>query len=266
MPEVEVGADDHEARAEQTDEHLVHEVLGRLLAAPLVEPQHAHDVEQPCADEQLELVVERGQQGRRRLGSHDLRRMAVERDADRVEVAGVGELAHELEHLAWPRCTPSYAPIVTTLPSETTGVSSLDAYDPGVDHRLLSSCSCGAGRTGPAALELRLRCGRITASLGQSPPPSGAASTGSTTLGLEPARHAARRPRGGGPVPSTTAYGPSPVISNGASANTRPWATSVATSAPTPTRSMPRIASAGASTCGQRVGCQRVQRGAPRRA
>ena len=59
VPEVEVGADDHEPGAEQADEHLVDEVLGRLLAAALVELEHAHDVEQRRADEQLELVVER---------------------------------------------------------------------------------------------------------------------------------------------------------------------------------------------------------------
>ena len=37
VTEVEVGADHHEPRAEQPDEHLVDEVLGRLLAAALVE-------------------------------------------------------------------------------------------------------------------------------------------------------------------------------------------------------------------------------------
>ena len=59
VAEVEVGADDDEPCAEQADEHLVHEVLGRLLAAALVELEHADDVEQRGADEELELVVER---------------------------------------------------------------------------------------------------------------------------------------------------------------------------------------------------------------
>ena len=73
-PEVEVGADDDEARAGAVDEHLVHEVLGRLTTALLVEVQHEAAVDVPGAREQLELLLEGGEQLRRRLGPHDLRR------------------------------------------------------------------------------------------------------------------------------------------------------------------------------------------------
>ncbi len=45
VPEVEVGADDDEAGTEPPDEHVAHEVLGRLLAAGLVEGEHARRVE-----------------------------------------------------------------------------------------------------------------------------------------------------------------------------------------------------------------------------
>ncbi len=100
VAEVEVGADDDEARAEQAHEHLVDEVLGRLLAATLVELEDADHVEEGGADEELELVVEGRELGRCRLRPHHLRRVAVERDADRVEAASVGQLPDELQHLA----------------------------------------------------------------------------------------------------------------------------------------------------------------------
>ena len=99
VPEVEVGADHDDPGPQQPDEHLAHELLGGLVAALLVEAQHAHDVEQRERFEQLELLVERGQQLRRGLRPHDLGRMPVERDERGVEAAGVGELAHELQHL-----------------------------------------------------------------------------------------------------------------------------------------------------------------------
>ena len=136
MPEVEVGADHDEPGAEQADEHLVDEVLGRLLAASLVELEDAHDVEERRADEQLELVVERREQRGRRLRAHDLRGVTVERHAHRVEAACVGQLAHELQDLAVPEVHAVVgADGDDAALGDDRGVVA-DAYDPGVHHRV----------------------------------------------------------------------------------------------------------------------------------
>src|SRR6185436_9443487 len=78
VPEVEVGADDHELRAETFDEHLPHEVLGRLAAARLVEGEDHGAVEESGLAEELDLLVQRREQLRRTLRPHDLRGMAIE--------------------------------------------------------------------------------------------------------------------------------------------------------------------------------------------
>ena len=100
VPEVEVGADHHEARVQQADEHLVHEVFGALAAAGLVEREHETEVEQTGLVEQLEPVLQRREELRRGAGPHDLRGMAVERDQRRAQATRVGELAHETQHRA----------------------------------------------------------------------------------------------------------------------------------------------------------------------
>src|SRR5262249_50321174 len=105
-PEVEVGADDDELRAGALDECLAREVLGRFAAAGLVEVQDETAVEQAGRGEQLELLVECGEQLRRRLRANDLRGMPVERDAHCFEVASVGELAQELQDLLVPDVHP----------------------------------------------------------------------------------------------------------------------------------------------------------------
>ena len=102
LAEVEVGADDDEAGVRGVGEHLAHEVLGRLLAAGLVEVQHVREVEVAGGVEQLELLLGRGEQAGRRLGPHHLGRVTVEGDAHRGEAAGVGELAHEAQHRVVP--------------------------------------------------------------------------------------------------------------------------------------------------------------------
>ena len=99
VAEVEVGADDDEPGTEPADEHLAHEVLGRLLAPGLVEGEDARRVEVAGRVEQLQLLVERREQLRRRLGAHDLGRVAVEGQAARLVAAGDGELAHDTQHL-----------------------------------------------------------------------------------------------------------------------------------------------------------------------
>jgi hypothetical protein len=62
VAEVEVGPDHDHARPQQADEHLADELLRGLVAALLVEAEHADDVEQADVGEQLELLVERRQQ------------------------------------------------------------------------------------------------------------------------------------------------------------------------------------------------------------
>ena len=66
VAEVEVVADHDEPRAEHAGEHLAHEVFGGLLAARLVEREHEALVDRAGRVEQLELLVERREQLRRR--------------------------------------------------------------------------------------------------------------------------------------------------------------------------------------------------------
>ena len=96
---MEVGADDDEPRARSTlAEQLLDELLRRFLAARLVEREHDAFVDRAGGFEQLELLIERGEQLRRRLGPHDLGRMTVEREHRRAEAARLREIVHEPEH------------------------------------------------------------------------------------------------------------------------------------------------------------------------
>ena len=102
VAEVEVVADHDEARAEHAREHLAHEVFGRLLAARLVEREHEAFVDGAGRVEQLELLVERREQLRRRAGAHDFGRMPVEGEHGRREAACVGEVVHDAQHRLVP--------------------------------------------------------------------------------------------------------------------------------------------------------------------
>src|SRR5262249_39987766 len=62
IAEVEVDADDDESGAETPDEHLTHEVLGRLVAARVVEVQDHRAVEESRLAEELDLLLECGEQ------------------------------------------------------------------------------------------------------------------------------------------------------------------------------------------------------------
>ena len=84
------------------DEQLFDELLGGLLAARRVEREHEAYVDGAGRVEQLELLLEGRQQLRRRVGPHDLGRMAVEGEHGRRQTAGVGELAHEPQHRLVP--------------------------------------------------------------------------------------------------------------------------------------------------------------------
>ena len=104
--EVEVGTDDDEPGTGRSDQHFSHELLGRLPAAGFVEVEDEAHVEEPGGLEQLQLLFRRGDELGRRLRPHDFGRVTVERDADRSEPAGVGELAHEPQDGVVPRMHP----------------------------------------------------------------------------------------------------------------------------------------------------------------
>ena len=98
VPEVEVGSDDDEARVQHTCEQLFDELFGRFLAARVVERQHQTFIDRARGLEQLDLLLQRGQQARCRLGSHDLGRMTVEREHGGAEAARPREVVYQAEH------------------------------------------------------------------------------------------------------------------------------------------------------------------------
>jgi hypothetical protein len=102
VAEVEVGADDHQPRAEALDEHLSDEVLGGLLTARLVEGEDHGAIEISRRAEELDLLLERREQLGRALRPHDLGRVAVEGEADGFQAARVRQLAHEAQHRLVP--------------------------------------------------------------------------------------------------------------------------------------------------------------------
>ena len=98
VPEVEIGADDDQPRAEHTGQHLADEVFGRLLAARLVEREHEAFVDRSRRVEELQLLVEGRQEFRRRRGAHDLGGMTVEREHRGAQLPRVREVVHEPQH------------------------------------------------------------------------------------------------------------------------------------------------------------------------
>jgi hypothetical protein len=107
VAEVEVVADDHGPGAEATDEHLGDELLGRLERAGLVEV-HDERVVDPGGLEQLELLVEVGEQQRGRLGPNHAGRVAIEGDHRGLQVT----LGRELPHLADDLAMAAVHPVV----------------------------------------------------------------------------------------------------------------------------------------------------------
>ena len=117
VAEVEVLADHDQPGRELVDEDLFDEVLGRLLGAALVEGNHQGAVD-AAVGQQLELLFEPGQLLGRRLGAHHRGRMAVEGDHDGGESGRAAARRQRSRRSArWPRWTPSYAPMVTAVPS-----------------------------------------------------------------------------------------------------------------------------------------------------
>src|SRR5262249_26151932 len=73
-------------------------LLRRLLAAGLVEREHQTLVDRARRLEQLELLLECGQQLRRGTRAHDFGRVPVEREHRRREPPRLREIAHETQH------------------------------------------------------------------------------------------------------------------------------------------------------------------------
>ena len=88
--EVEVLADDDDLHGEAVDEHPLDERLRRLLGLDLVEVQH-HGAVEPGRGQQLQALLRRRQQLRRRLRPDDRGRVAVEREDHGVGAFGGGE-------------------------------------------------------------------------------------------------------------------------------------------------------------------------------
>ncbi len=89
VAEVEVLPHHHQPGAQTVGQHLVDELARRLGRPPLVEVDDDGVID-PRRREQLELLVEIGQQPRRGGRTNHLGGMAVERDDGRVEVGGGG--------------------------------------------------------------------------------------------------------------------------------------------------------------------------------
>ena len=78
VPEVEVLADDDTPRVQALDEHLLDEVFRRFGGAALVEREHHRVVDARRLDAR-QALVEIGEEHRSGFGSHDRRRMTIER-------------------------------------------------------------------------------------------------------------------------------------------------------------------------------------------
>ena len=81
VPEVEVLPHHDQARLQLLDQHLLHEVLGRLVRPRLVEGHHHRPVD-AALGQQLELLLQAGQLLGRRLRPHHVGGVAVEGDHD----------------------------------------------------------------------------------------------------------------------------------------------------------------------------------------
>ena len=86
MAEVEVVADDDGGDRQPVDEHPLDELLGLLVRLLLVEVDDDRGID-AGRRQQFESLLGIGEQTRRRLGPHDRRRMAIERDHRRPGIA-----------------------------------------------------------------------------------------------------------------------------------------------------------------------------------
>jgi len=86
VPEVEVLPHHHQPGVERVDQELLHEILGRLVG-PLVVEGHHHRPLDAAVGQQLEFLLEVGQELGGRVGPHHAGRVAVEGHHHRREAA-----------------------------------------------------------------------------------------------------------------------------------------------------------------------------------
>src|SRR5262249_33196666 len=129
--------------AETPDEHLTHEVLGRLVAARVVEVQDHRAVEESRLAEELDLLLECGEQLRSALGPHHLRRVTVEREAHGFETTRIRELAHEPQHCL----VAEMDAVIRTDRDGATACARGDVLESDDLHLLHADASCGATTT-----------------------------------------------------------------------------------------------------------------------
>ena len=101
MTEVEVGTDDDELGVEAADEDLAHEVFCGLVRTLFVE-MHDQGIVDIGLLEQLELLIEIGEQPRRGLGAHDAGGMTIEGDDRGGEPAVARQSLHGRDDLTVP--------------------------------------------------------------------------------------------------------------------------------------------------------------------
>ena len=109
VPEVEVLAHDDQAGRQLVDEHLLDEVLGRLLGPGQVEGDD-HGAVDAAVGQQLELLLETGQLLGRRLGAHHGGGVAVEGDDHGGEAGGGGPGRQVAQQGAVPEVDPVVGP------------------------------------------------------------------------------------------------------------------------------------------------------------
>ena len=95
-PEMEILPDDNDRRIEQVDQHATHEVPRIFTGLGFVEVDDNGRIESG-GREQFELLVEIGQQLRRRFRTHDRGRVTIERHHSRTGSGGRRELTNRLD-------------------------------------------------------------------------------------------------------------------------------------------------------------------------
>ena len=109
VAEVEVLSHHHLPGVQAPDEDLGHELLRGLPRPLVVEVDHHHDVE-PGVGQQLQALLEVGEQAGRGLGADDLRRVAVEGDQGADVTPLHGPAAHLGDHRPVPEVKPVVGP------------------------------------------------------------------------------------------------------------------------------------------------------------
>lgn len=97
ISEVEVGSDHDHSGAQHRAENMLHEMLRGLLAAHMVEAQNEAIVHVARLAQEPELLIDIGEEERRRVRPNDFRRMAIERHDRGRKAAGGAELTNQAQ-------------------------------------------------------------------------------------------------------------------------------------------------------------------------